>query len=115
MKIAIDVKGTLEGPKQDIIRAVAKQLHDEGHEITIWSSMFSFASDCKNNLKVPYNCDLKRFHSEVEPEDWYDLAIDDDTQQTFLPAKRIIYVNEFNNIEELMHLIKSFSDVAVTA
>jgi hypothetical protein len=106
MKIAIDVKGTLEGPKGEIIAEAAAVLKERGHEITVWSSLLSYAYEWVKGAGEFYEISGKKWRRDVEPEEFYDVAIEDDENLgEILAANKVIYVHEFNSVNELLGLI----------
>lgn len=110
LKIAIDVKGTLEGPKGEIIAEVARLLKEQGNEITVWSSLISYAYEWVKDNDETY--EIANKWSDREPEEYYDIAIEDDTSQgEILHARKVIYVHEFNSVIELLGLIKGAEEL----
>lgn len=106
MRIAIDVKGTLEGPKEQIIRLAAELLWRKGHEVVVWSNMTSFAHDFVKKYDFPYGYTGKKMASDCYSEDeLYDVAIEDDRSQTWLAAKKIIFVDECSDVNTLLFKI----------
>lgn len=104
MRIAIDVKGTLEGPrKQDLIKLI-KAMQAKGHTVLIWSNSYGFAVDAVRDNGL--NCDAQSKTTKWDVSDesqFVDLSIDDDSSQTWLAAKRFIWVHELpSDIETLI-------------
>lgn len=96
MKIAFDVKGTLDGRKEVEVRFLLKQFYDAGHEIFVWSNSFSYAVDMTEKLKTQYDIvaePMSKF-STHDGNEMMDLAFEDDTSQTYLAAKEIIFVHQ---------------------
>ena len=95
MRIAFDVKGTIEGHSKDKVLRLFKALEAMGHDLLVWSNSYQYAVDAvKNNgLKCPYQSKTTKW--DVSDESQYvDLAIDDDSSQTWLASKRFIWVHE---------------------
>ena len=98
MKLAVDVKGTLEGPKKQQILKIIGLFMNAGYEITIWSNLYSYAVDAmmKNNLKA--DVDQKRSKSDYpfdnDESKFFDFAIEDDRQQKWLATKKFIFVDD---------------------
>jgi CspA family cold shock protein len=99
MKIAFDVKGTIEGPKQKEVLELFWRLQREGHEMFVWSNLFSYAAQAVIDHKLPATALLKNGISDY-PESAYglmDVAIEDDRSQTWLGANKIVFVDELND------------------
>lgn len=96
MRIAFDVKGTLEGPREHLVLGLLIQLQELGHEIIVWSNSFGYAVDCAKNLGlVGVRVESKRNKWNTPAEDFYDVAIEDMAEQRdWLAAKRVILVSE---------------------
>jgi len=96
MRIAVDVKGTLEGRRKQDILAMIQVFRDAGHEVVIWSNSFSFAVNTVANNKLDLEPMSKRtkWDCEDNPELYMDIAIDDDSSQTYLAARRFVWVHE---------------------
>ena len=95
MKIAFDVKGTLDGPKGHIILSVLLHLQKMGHECIVWSNSYGYARDFveKHELK-DVRAESKGDKWNTDEKNFYDFAIEDDKSQTYLAAKQFIFVNE---------------------
>lgn len=67
MKIAFDVKGTLEGPKGGLVRKLLDGLLSKGHNITVWSNAYFYATDhvVKNGLDGKVTPELKYMKSDL--------------------------------------------------
>lgn len=95
MKVAFDVKGTLEGHYEHKVRTLYDAFEKLGCEMVIWSSLGSFAYDFarKNSLKAAV---MTKFANseDLEPSEKMDLAIDDDYQQEYLATHKLILVSE---------------------
>lgn len=108
MRIAFDVKGTIDGPRGAVIIEAFKKLQDLGHTCVVWSNLYSYATDAvaKHGLKA--DAESKRSTSDLETYglEPYDVAIEDDRGQTWLGAKRFVFVDEItNNSDALVRLI----------
>jgi hypothetical protein len=105
MRVAFDVKGTLSGFDSKKVWKLFRALESKGCEIVIWSNMPTFARDLveKHNLSNDYEC--KSMKLDVDEENWYDLAVEDDRSQTWLAARKFIFVGDIpetdDEIEEL--------------
>jgi hypothetical protein len=98
MTIAFDVKGTLEGPKGKFVLGLLLKLQEMGHECVVWSGSYGYAVDCV----AKYG--LENVRAESKSDKWsrdeanfYDVAIEDDRGQTWLAAKKIVFVDELPN------------------
>ncbi len=98
--VAFDVKGTIEGPKKELVLRLFKSLQSKGVKCVVWSNLYSYATDAikDNNLENTY-AESKRTISEFK--EWglepFDLAIEDDRSQTWLASKRLIFVDELTD------------------
>jgi hypothetical protein len=107
MKIAFDVKGTLEGTREKFVLALLIQLQEMGHECIVWSNSYGFAVDCVKRLGlVGVRAESKSDKWSLEEVNFYDVAIEDDHSQEWLAVKRIIFVDNplFDTIEGVMQL-----------
>ena len=97
MKIAFDVMGTIKGPKKEQVLKMFKLFQEAGHEVIVWSNSFGYAVDAinDNNLTNTEPRD-KRMKMDVDYEEnrYVDIAIEDDRRQTWLAAKKFIWVDE---------------------
>lgn len=119
MRIAFDVMGTLKGPNSGKIRRLFLLLARAGHEMTVWSSDFSYAQElAKEMTERLYLADilkpivaLKKF-SKLEAREWeeplFDLAIDDDEMSYWLGTKNLILVKDIP--EDVSDLIRSIEE-----
>lgn len=117
MNIAFDVKGTLDGYKKVEIRYTLKKLYDAGHKIYIWSSLFSYANEMAKSLQMRgIECEALEKYAKNEADAWdrpmMDLAFEDDRTQSWLAAKRIVFVDEVPNgarefVKELIESLKT--------
>lgn len=107
MRIAFDVKGTIEGPKGAVILEAFRKLQGAGHTCVVWSNLYSYATDviAKHGLKA--DAMDKRSTSELEERglEPFDVAIEDDRGQWYLGAKTLIFVDEITDADALMRLI----------
>lgn len=95
MKIAFDVKGTLDGPKTKFVLAMLIALQEMGHECIVWSNSYGYAVDCVRNLGlVNVRAESKTDKWSRDEANFYDVAIEDDKQQTWLAAKHFIWVDD---------------------
>lgn len=100
MRVAFDVKGTIEGPKKELILKLFKGLQEKGHTCVVWSNLYSYAVDAivDNNLE---NTEPEQKYSKGDVASGiypsrkaFDLAIEDDRGQTYLAANRFLFVDE---------------------
>lgn len=113
MKIACDVKGTLEGPKKKQVLKMLDLFHRAGYEVTVWSNLFSYAVDAvkENNLRAEVMTKKSKSDMENDGMALFNFAIEDDKQQWYLGATKIIYVDEIPEeltdvelfVQELLH------------
>lgn len=107
MKIAFDVQGTLDGPKGEVLKKLLELFIKEGHEVVIWSSSLTMAKEMasKLNSSCPYMRKVWS-HDYHSPEDFMDIAFDDDSTLKLL-AHKTYYVQSLpNDLEELKVLFK---------
>lgn len=103
MKIAFDVKGTLDGHKKHEMRRILLSLYAAGHEIYIWSSLFSYAvKEAKYWEQRHIKCEALDKYSTYEAKarnmPVMDIAFEDDRTQTYLAANKIVFVDEIPNV-----------------
>jgi hypothetical protein len=111
MKIAFDCKGTLmDGPKK--VKDFFRWLQKEGHELTIWSSLYSYANDTGIAMVADGSVDIgekySRFDAEAEDMTIFDFAVDDQVKDSwYLAASNFISVQELpenpNEFEEFFN------------
>lgn len=96
MRIAFDVKGTIEGPQKSKVLRLFKALQAQGHDLIVWSNSYGYAVDAvkDNNLTCPAQSKTTKWDVDDDQSKFVDLAIDDDSSQTWLAAKRFIWVHE---------------------
>jgi hypothetical protein len=94
MKIAFDVKGTIEGPKQKEVLELFSRLWTAGHEMFVWSNLESYAVDAVEKYNLPATAIRKYSSTDAEDRGFMDIAIEDDPSQTWLGAKQIVFVHE---------------------
>ena len=108
MRIAFDVKNTLEGHENSgRIMNLLLLLHKQGHEIIIWSSVLSYAYRTTKRIKDAYgitlDCYSKYGTYEAEEQNLpvMDFAVEDDTSQDYLAAQKFVWVHNIpENVEE---------------
>ena len=95
VKIACDVKGTLEGDKKKQVLKILDLFHRAGYEIIIWSNMSSYAHDAvrDNNLRAE-PMGKKMMLDYDDPSEAMNYCIEDDRSQTWLGAHKFIWVDE---------------------
>jgi hypothetical protein len=99
MRIAFDVKGTLEGSKSAAVLAMLRVFQEQGHEVVVWSNSFGYVQDVLAKHSLTCYGETKSTKWDREPENFYDLAIDDDSSQTYLAANRFIWVRDIPSDE----------------
>lgn len=107
MRIAFDVKGTIDGPKQKLVLKLLKELQAKGHEIIVWSSMYGFALDAIKKHGLSAEAWPKRMQSDFDYDEskYVDYAIEDDPTQDWLAAKNFIWVEDLpSNIADIVNL-----------
>lgn len=103
MKIAFDVKGTIEGPSKEKVLKLFRALRAQGHELIVWSNSYGYAMDAvrDNNLDCAFQSKTDKWQVDQDETHYVDVAIDDDSSQTWLAAKRFIWVHELpDDIDE---------------
>lgn len=104
MKIAFDVKGTIEGPKQKQVLELFWRLQEAGHEMFVWSNLFSYAAQAIIDHGLPATAIRKNSLTEANDTAYglMDLAIEDDRSQSYLGAIKIIFVDELESEIEFL-------------
>lgn len=100
MKVAFDVKGTLDGHRRVEVRSLLKYFLDQGAEITIWSNLYSYAADMADELEKYFegvNFQVTGKYSFYDAQEQnlpvFDFCVEDDTGQWYLAAKQIVFVH----------------------
>lgn len=114
MRIAFDVKGTIEGPKKKFVLGLLQYLHGMGHEVIVWSNSYEFAKDAVRDnglINVKFQSKETVMDLDEESSHMMDLAIDDDRSQTWLASRRFIWVHDLpeatGGIKELAERISA--------
>lgn len=96
MRIAFDVKGTIDGPKGELILDLFRGLQANGHECVVWSNLYSYAVDAVKNHKLSAQAMSKQSKGDLlsNGQELFDLCIEDDYRQTYLGAKQILFVDK---------------------
>ena len=104
MRIAFDVKGTIEGYKKKQVLRMFELFQKAGHEVVVWSNSYGYAVDAvKDNNLTNTTATSKGDKWDTSPENFYDLAIEDDhSQGQWLAANKFIFVED---IPEEMTLV----------
>lgn len=110
MNIAFDVKGTLDGEKAAKLRDILVTLRDIGHKVYVWSNSYGYAVDMVKKLEPYLSVEgesveaiskYTRGDAKMESKTMMDIAFEDDESQTWLAAKKFVFVREIpNNFEE---------------
>lgn len=113
MKVAVDVKGTLEGPRRKQIVEIIKFLLRRGNQVTIWSNGLGRQGaeglEKEYGIKLSYEDKFSKRDASELGVDFFDLAIEDDISQTYLAAKKFLFVHNIpealteNNVEEVLN------------
>ncbi len=95
MKVAFDVKGTLDGPYENKVRALYNAFEKLGCQMVVWSSLGSFAYEYTRRHSLTAAIMTKFCNSEdLDPSEKMDIAIDDDNCQDYLATKKLVLVND---------------------
>lgn len=96
MRVAFDVKGTIEGYNGELILELFRGLQAQGHECVVWSNLYSYAVDAvkNNNLTAEAMTKLTKGDLLSQGRELFDLCIEDDYRQTYLGAKQILFVDQ---------------------
>lgn len=95
MKIAFDVMGTINGPKKIQVLAMLRYLKEQGHEVVVWSNLYSYATDAVRDYALDVEAMPKKMMLDYDSEaEAMDLAVEDDRSQTWLGARNFIFVDE---------------------
>lgn len=107
MRIAFDMKGTMVNHNFKLNKGmgrILKALATQGHEITLWSNMSSYASDFLKDYPEfqPLVKSVESKRSKSDFKEWdrelFDLAFEDDRAQHYLAAKHFVFVDTVPNI-----------------
>lgn len=112
MKIAFDVKGTIEGPDQYKVLKLFFALKALGHEMIVWSSEYSYAvrANKKHGLDAIVMSKLWKADTIGSVEYWMDLAIDDDSSQDYLASHKFLWVRHLPSMDKIDDLAKSITE-----
>lgn len=109
MRIAFDVKGTIEGPKKELVLKLFKGLQAKGHICIVWSNYYGFAVDAIKNNNLTNTQAMSKASSydlEDQRQPLFDLAVEDDRMQgSYLGAKEFLFVDDITS-EKVEGLIK---------
>lgn len=96
MRIAFDVKGTLDGVDENRMVRLFRVLEKLGHTMIVWSSDSGFAVDVMKKHGINGEIYTKYTKGSYEAESYglMDVAIEDDRSQTWLAAKQIVFVHD---------------------
>ena len=102
MRIAFDVKGTLDGHMGPRVRILFLMLEDLGHEMFVWSNSFSYAVEAieKHGLKATPLDKFSSFDAHNEGKQLMDLCVEDDRMQDYLGARGILFVDELGDSDD---------------
>jgi hypothetical protein len=98
LKIAFDCSGTImNGP--DKVLKLFEFFEKKGAELIVWSNSYGYCIDVRKWLgeRAAYGTKTTKwdFDCSSDPESWYvDIAVDDDSEQTYLAAKAFIWVRD---------------------
>ena len=114
MKIAFDVKGTLEGHKGKFVLGLLNYLQGMGHEITIWSNGPGFAAQCAKDLGLTNVATMMKY-GKGDHQELFDIAVEDDTSQNWLAAKRFVWVKDIpdgmGGVLKLAHVLNEGNEI----
>lgn len=113
MRIAFDVMGTLKGPKGEFLIEVLKELKARDHECVVWSNSIGFASSAVRDYALGVEYSDKRMKSDVEIDDWFDVAFEDDHSQTWLASRLLIFVDEVDNSRDVKEFVDSIEGLSL--
>lgn len=106
MKVAFDCHGTLVLPNNDkelIVRKLFKWFESKGCEMVVWSNggaPETLVKTLKLNATPQGKSKTWDYYSCEDPEQYYmDIAVDDDSKQTYLAAKNFIWVRDIPDDE----------------
>lgn len=103
-RVVFDCQGSLNGPPK--VKQLYFAFNILGAHITIWSGVYGIATRTAASTRPAANDVLEKdFTGEKGYK--FDIAIDDDTTQTFPGVKRMVYVDEIpENAEEILEFAK---------
>ena len=111
MRIAFDVMGTIDGPAKKEVLKLFFALQALGHEMVVWSSEYGLAVRANESNRLNAKVMSKREkYSTSDTDDYMDLAIDDDTRQTYLATHKFLYVHELPRAEGIDALAQAITE-----
>lgn len=115
MKIAFDVKGTLYGKNETNVRRLYDAFKSRGHTMFVWSNSIGYASDAVRDLKLDVEYMSKFLPSErdYDTNQYMDIAIEDDRSQTWLAAKKFVFVDDLDDGTNVDKLVEELTSVKV--
>jgi hypothetical protein len=103
MKVAFDVKGTLKGLDETKVWKLFHILEARGCEIVIWSNMITFAHDVVREKQLNNDFIGKKDKYDLEEDEWFDVAVEDDRSQDYLAAKRFVFVGDIPEDDDAIY------------
>lgn len=103
MKVAFDVKGTIEGHKKDLVLRLFRGLQSQGHTCLVWSNSIGYAVDAIKDNNLDNTEPLWKYTKgdvAMQGREMMDICIEDDRSQSYLGSRRFVFVDEIN--EELI-------------
>lgn len=107
MRIAFDVKGTIDGPKGSVILEAFRRLQRLGHTCVVWSNAHSYATEAVEKHGLVAEAMSKKMMLDYgSANEIFDVAIEDDRSQgRWLGAKRFVFVDEIADADSLVNRI----------
>lgn len=65
MRIAFDVKGTIEGPRKAIVLKFLSILQAQGHDVIVWSNSYGYAVDAVRDNKLIVCLNLRQISGKL--------------------------------------------------
>lgn len=101
MKVAFDVKGTLEGPKGELVRKLLDGFLAKDAKVTVWSNAYSYATEhvMKNGLDGKVTPELKYGKGDVL-EGYEQKTVGYEKMKTGQFEKRVVGYEMVDGVED---------------
>lgn len=112
MRVAFDVKGTLDGYHQAKIRKLFDVFKFRGHTVVVWSSVLSMAAKWANALDVECCTKYSKVEAQEQELPFFDVAVEDDYSSSYLATRFYAWVQDVPEAdEELEEFVRKYEEL----